>query len=397
MRNIIPTKDDILLIEQLRKIHSSSCYNELVALSQKTSLLSRIEKEKSETILSKLIKNVLNDVALNNSLPIAPMGLLLRYIASKKMETGAFSPLTYTLLTNPTINVKTSYINTEEPVNKLYSGIKSGRIDIFAEGMIRYGMAENAKEERFCLVIENKIQSTQHDEQCKEYYRYVEKKYNNIPHRFYVYLDPKEGTADCEAFINMSYNDLTTYVLDPLLSESKHLGGKIPNDYYRDLIELIDTLQHPAEFMNNQPIALSKEYRDLLSQFYKENRDLILLAATEYADAQDFKKIENGYRQRCKYIISHPKLPKPVETNQKFLLKTLFLQYELLDFTIEQIKEKYGKIGTLFKSPDDRTTGYTDPVTIKGQRLRINIEYGRKNRKFQEIQEIAQQDGFTIS
>lgn len=394
MGNVVANSADLKLIEQLRAIHSSSCYNELIALSQKSSLLSRIEKDDSETILSKFLRNVFDDVVLNRSIPIAPMGLLLRYIASKLLEKGQISPLNIALLTNPKVDVETSYIKTEEIINKLTKGKKKGRIDVFARGKINFN--NNSDGEQFCLVIENKIKTDQHDNQCQDYFDYIEKEYHNIPHRFYVFLDPKEGRADCDAYINMSYNDLMLYILDPLLSEIKHLGSKIPDDYQRDLLELINTLQHPAKFMADQPIALSKEYRELLHRFYDENRELILLAAKEYANDEDFNTIEDGYEQRKSHIIHHPKISDDVHTNQKGLLEALFKQYEKLNWNFDSIHERYKDLGTLYKEPGDRTTGYGDEVEIGGRYCRISTQLGRKDRKFDNIVKIAKEDGFII-
>ncbi|MDE6560944.1 MAG: PD-(D/E)XK nuclease family protein [Muribaculaceae bacterium] len=395
---------DKQLIKQLRDIHASSCYNELVALSQKSSLLTRIDKDSSETILSKFIKNVLDDMALNNSLPIAPMGYLLRYVVSRIMEEGCpLSSLNMILLTNPNIDVETSYINTEEPVNtssNSKNSKKDRRIDIFARGRIKYEDANHVlKEEPFCLVIENKIKSKQHDDQCQFYYDYIERKYPDIPHKFYIYLDPKEEKSECGAYINISYNELMHHVLDPLLSEIKHLGGKIPDDYYRDLIELIDTLQHPAEFMSDQPIALSKDYRDLLSNFYKENRELILLAAKECADDEDFTTIEKGFKQRrssVKYVISHPNL-QDVEANEKNLLEKLLCQYDVLGKDFTYIEDKFRSIGKFYVYPNDNTTGYGDKVKIGGKVCKISTQKGRKDKgKFDEIKKIAEGEGFEI-
>lgn len=234
MGNVVANSADLKLIEQLRAIHSSSCYNELIALSQKSSLLSRIEKDDSETILSKFLRNVFDDVVLNRSIPIAPMGLLLRYIASKLLEKGQISPLNIALLTNPKVDVETSYIKTEEIINKLTKGKKKGRIDVFARGKINFN--NNSDGEQFCLVIENKIKTDQHDNQCQDYFDYIEKEYHNIPHRFYVFLDPKEGRADCDAYINMSYNELMLYILynpqNEMLAIKKTKGLFIKNEMY---------------------------------------------------------------------------------------------------------------------------------------------------------------------
>lgn len=401
MRNIKPNDSDIELIEQLRKIHSSSCYNELIALSKKSSLLTRIEKDNSENILSKLIRNVLNDIALNNSLPVAPMGLLLRYIASKEVEKGNISSLNKALLTNSDIDVETGYINQEESFNKSYSAKLSGRIDIFAKGRIKYRDTKGIVEEQFCLVIENKIKTREHDNQCKAYYDFIEKKYADISNRFYVYLDPKENKTECKAYINISYNDLMHHVLEPILSEIKYLGGKIPDDYQRDLKELIDTLQHPSKFMNDQPIALSKEYRELLSCFYKENKELILLAAKECANEDDFTTIENGFNQRyqrIRYIITHPEVKDYVEANEKMLLETLLLQYEKLGKDFEYIKKQFKNIGKFFVIGSDKTTGYGEPVNIGGKTYRISNQKARKGKqgRLKDIVTIAESDGFNI-
>lgn len=396
---IIPNNADIDFLEQLNRIHCSDYYNELLALSQKSSMLSLIEKDKSETILSKFIKNILDDGSLNGALPVAPMGLLLRFIASYKIKQGEISELLSYLVTSPTLNVTTTSIVTEKPIKS--SNSRDGYIDVFAEGIIKYPFID--KQEEFILIIENKISAQQHDNQCRRYYDYIESCYRHVANRYYVYLDPKEQISDCEAFVNISYNDFMKYVVDPLTSQIKYLKGCVTQNYIKDLKELIDTLQHPVEFMSNQPIALSAEYRKLLSAFYKENKDLILLAAKECADDADFETIEKGYNKRTREMVKYSIKNQDgiilvEETNGANLLEELLKLYDSeLNLSYDKIIAKFPKLRIVTDEHSDKT-GYNDVTEIAGQRCRVNNQLTRKDAKgrLDKIREIAETDGFII-
>ena len=77
----------------------------------------------------------------------------------------------------------------------------SRRIDILVKTRIDN---ENA-----IIVIENKINSYEHSDQCQHYYEYIEKEFKNYK-RYYIFLKPEYSFANtsCKYFKTMTYNDV---------------------------------------------------------------------------------------------------------------------------------------------------------------------------------------------
>ncbi len=189
-------------------------------------------------------------------------------------------------------------IKTERPVNALSQIRASDRLDIYVnaeiEGVDKYSCLE--------LVIENKVSSKEgspknvlksikepteeelayKDKSQTERYYYAcskqeclrleiveEKDKLDATIQAFVFLSVS-GQAKEANFINVSYQDLVDYVIEPF-KERENLDG-----FTKQLIR--DYLKNLCNPFNTTKMAITKTEKELLKQFYERNESLFLAA-----------------------------------------------------------------------------------------------------------------------
>ena len=157
------------------------------------------------------------------------------------------------------------------------------------------------------ICIENKVDSKEHDDQCKKYYNYFSKLDKSDGFKtIYVFLapqNPQKELSDGGHYIKITYQDLLDAVLYPLVQYKDMLSSQS----YFYLIEYINTL---TSIRTNTILAMSQEYNKLLQNFYSANEDLIF-AAIQAAAPEELKEQasnlhNNIHGQRKEYKITFP-------------------------------------------------------------------------------------------
>lgn len=100
-----------------------------------------------------------------------------------------------------------------EKVSTEYYIYDDKRIDLLIEA--------KGDNEDYIIVIENKVDSYEHDNQCIRYYEYIESRFNNIPNRYYIYLKPSTNYSkpSCGSFKELTYDVL----YDSITSDDKYI------------------------------------------------------------------------------------------------------------------------------------------------------------------------------
>lgn len=173
---------------------------------------------------------------------------------------------------------------------------KVGRLDIYVE----LTLLISDKKQNVKLIIENKVESKENNDQTNSYYNY----YNSISREneivIYIYLTPistlelielEEPECNCKEFIQINYQSIVDYLIEPALNQN--ISGQTRNilkEYLKSLSqpsidEEIDG--HKQELI----MALGTEERNLLSSFWNKNEKLILAAL--YAISSDPEQEED--------------------------------------------------------------------------------------------------------
>jgi len=178
---------------------------------------------------------------------------------------------------------------------------KYGRLDLLIEGKISF----SKQNEKFRIVIENKVGSSEHSDQTNKYFSYFEGMEHKNHKNIYVYLTPissidlmelQEPECSCKQFIQINYQLLADSVLEPLLRTNISTSTRfIVNDYLNSLSQ--PSINEDDEYKQGLIMALGNKERELLSKFWKKNEKLIL--ASLYAMTTD-PEVEQETRERFK-------------------------------------------------------------------------------------------------
>lgn len=181
-------------------------------------------------------------------------------------------------------------VEREKAINKV------GRLDIYVE----LTLLISDKKQNVKLIIENKVESKESNDQTNSYYNY----YNSISREneivIYIYLTPistlelielEEPECNCKEFIQINYQSIVDYLIEPALTQNiSDQTRNILKEYLKSLSqpsidEEIDG--HKQELI----MALGNEERKLLSSFWNKNEKLILAAL--YAISSDPEQEED--------------------------------------------------------------------------------------------------------
>ena len=165
-----------------------------------------------------------------------------------------------------------------------------GRLDIYIElSLLIAGKTKNIK-----LVIENKVESRENNDQTNSYFNFFNPTENDENIVIYVYLTPistlelielTEPECNCKAFIQINYQSIVDYLIEPALNQNISTRTQnILTEYLKSLSQ--PSIDEEADGHKQELImALGNEERKLLSSFWEKNQKLIL--ASLYAISSD--------------------------------------------------------------------------------------------------------------
>ena len=165
-----------------------------------------------------------------------------------------------------------------------------GRLDIYIElTLLIAGKTKNIK-----LIIENKVESKENNDQTNSYFNFFNPTENDDNVVIYVYLTPistlelielTEPECNCKSFIQINYQSIVDYLIEPALNQNISTRTQnILTEYLKSLSQ--PSIDEEADGHKQKLImALGNEERKLLSSFWDKNQKLILSAL--YAISND--------------------------------------------------------------------------------------------------------------
>ena len=226
------------------------------------------------------------------------------------------------------------------------------RIDLWMVVGLTYEIDGEQKTHAFPIVIENKIYAKEGAEQTNRYYNAMNEycadkgaDYSPIG----VLLSPETTTeATCNQFMNLTYQQLLTYVLEPAAAISMSATDKAY------LTAFIRNLGRPSDNANRDfsVLAISKQESCLTSRLYDDHKDLFnqALVATfpgnvirDIFGKDEYKRIEDSIDKESGKLLSE------VWNGNEEIFKTVIYQH----FT-----DKKRELGKLFKGNNRDTSKY---------------------------------------
>lgn len=226
--------------------------------------------------------------------------------------------------------------------------VKGGYIDIFVQNL-------NIGDKSVNIIIENKVESNEHDGQTQTYYKEVSERFPNT-YNIYLFLTPKssnfldnitEASCDCKSFIEISYQDILTDILENILKEDISSQTRIIIEDY------IHNITTPSSNTNNQNImAMNNETQELLKDFWKSNEDLITAALQALASSGEDENAEKALQFLNKRDNSRYKLTDKDGQELKRDLGKRSLVREIVKYILDKNENK--EVGEILESIDNR-------------------------------------------
>jgi len=224
------------------------------------------------------------DSKFNYDLRNQPLELLLDLLINEDVNNNIPKEEKRNLFVNKD-NILLRNVEREKPIDN------NGRVDIFIQF--------NIENKKYAIVIENKVEANENIEtldkgetiyQTDKYYNYF--KEQHVEKYIYIFLAPSNNgnkvIAHNDNFINISYDDIVRYIIEPLLNNNLLEKTRlILEDYLR-------TLSKPIILKSNN--ESSKLVSMLSSEQYDNKKKLIGKIRNKYKDIENI--LLNGKQKK---------------------------------------------------------------------------------------------------
>ncbi len=244
-------------------------------------------------------------------------------------------------------------------------------------------MLISGKQQNVKLIIENKVESKENNDQTNNYFNHFNMTLKENEVVIYIYLTPistlelielKEPECNCKTFIQINYQSIVDYLIEPALNQNISSRTKsILTEYLKSLSQptINDEIdEHKQELI----MALGNEERKLLTSFWSKNQKLILAAL--YAISSDPEQEEytrNIVRDAISGLSSSGKdYTKYVFNGQKYQKNRLVLAV-IKDYVGKKPTVTYNSLKSLFPDHLQGRETFTTETEAKQKKDRRNF------------------------
>lgn len=340
--------------ENILSLINSETFQGLKSYYDETTLFNVIGAERSENRHSAFLRWFFSPDS-SHGLGDKPLRLFLCLLATLKWGQQTFKEELYNKMIAGNYELDLlEPVETEKYVGKIKANTKNSkeRIDLWMVVRLTYEIDGEQKTHAFPIVIENKIYAKEGVEQTTRYYAAMNEycagkgaDYSPIG----VLLSPDTTTeAACGQFVNLTYQQLLTYVLEPALAISMSPADKAY------LTAFIRNLGRPTDTANRDfsVLAISKQESCLTSSLYDDHKDLFnqALVATfpgnvvrDILGKDEYKRIEDSIDKESSKLLSE------VWNGNEEIFKAVIYQH---------YTDKKRELGKLFKGNNRDTSKY---------------------------------------
>ena len=276
---------------------NSTEFQELNSYYNEKTIFGALNVERNENRHSAFVAWWLNPKS-EHGLGDAPLKLFLRLVATKEWGESIFKQndkvdfYSRVLAGDYNITIREDF-ELEKSVGKLSSNNSKGRIDIWS-ALELTAEDEDGKDSSLAvgMVIENKIYSNEGKNQTLRYFDAVNSYMKELPSEMEysgmgILLTATKQKPSCDQFTNITYQELLTYVIEPLMSSVDADSSQFVEAFVRNL-------GRPALTENNKHygvLAVSKKEKMLLERVVMNNRDIFESTFASLYPSSDVKKI----------------------------------------------------------------------------------------------------------
>ena len=298
-------------------LYNSDEYQRLKAYYSKRSTLDILGVARSELAHSNMLAWLL-DPKETHGLGLFPIRKFLHLLVMAKLELSINASdsadtvacfdknLMDSILTNSCI-VEGANVEAEKSVDSTGDKHKDSRIDIYIEARVK--MSKIDKDAKVLpMVIENKVDSKEHDNQTESYYKWIVGHINSNENTFInpicVFLTPQKTlslngdkyygdvSCSCKRHIRINYQYVVDHFIEQCLKQDLSEDvRRVLKDYLRSLTYtyIKGDINEGGSYM-----AIGEEERQLLKAFWDNNQNLLTAVLEAYADSGDASEEESN-------------------------------------------------------------------------------------------------------
>ncbi len=285
-------------------------------------------------------------------------------------------------ITSRSLSISDIDITTEESFEDKDGN--NGRVDLLVTCRVRPLSREKGKDVEFLnIIIENKIYAKEQDQQTGKYYKHFNAFLKNKAaekvdvstrkvgpralYNLYVYLtaaDPndvdklKEPESECKECVQICYQDILDYVIEPLMEEPKlsSRGRFYLEEYRRALGVSFEKIETPEIKTKRENIimAVSKKELKAVNQFWADHRDLIVPSINE-KNRTDDEEDETASGKRTLYDY------KGQPYNMSRLVEAVILDHAA-DYDLDEMNQFFSGIVGKILCRDAQNKAYFEAV-----------------------------------
>lgn len=276
------SEDKNNLVSIIKQFLNSSMLKRYDILKDRMTMMEICNTRETETAHSAFLKWIFSDSEFTR-LETSPIILLLQLYAEKSKDQN----------------------KTNEKFDNLISEITDGLIPIIVEGRTEVSIGDKGRvdieliinreqpDRELFICIENKINSTEKNQQCTGYYEYYKDK------AILIFLSPQEDNcSQDEHFVHILYQDILDCILLPTLKNNGQFIN-CKNRYY--LEDYVNTLTSIHD--SNSPIAMSKEYVDILEEIYNKYCEVFYAAINRFGSKDEIEALDEATGCNTRFIV----------------------------------------------------------------------------------------------
>ena len=279
---------------RILKLVNSIEFQELNSYYNEKTLFSALNVERNENRHSAFIAWWLNPKS-EHGLGDLPLKLFLRLVATKRLGESTFGidgfdGAFYSRVLAGNYNIALlEDIEVEKNVGKICNNNSKDRIDIWTVLELSYEEDDDVIRIIIPVVIENKIYSGEGKKQTQRYFNAASsypktEGVEQMPMGVLLTVGSKDPS--CSQFSNITYQELLTYVIEPLVSS-------VAPDSVQFVESFIRNLGRPALTDDKYygVLAVSRKEKSMLQKVVENNREIFDVAFASLYKAAEVKKI----------------------------------------------------------------------------------------------------------
>ena len=161
-----------------------------------------------------------------------------------------------------TINLLDEYDVLDLMIN-IRKKLKNGIPDLYITFKIKQGVVEK----KYLIILEAKLESDEHDNQCDSYYNDV--KDINVDEKIFIYLTLDGGACSNDNYNLITYQNLIDYIYEPLTCIKANNVALTIDEYLKSFNSLYD-----IEFKNLDCYPITNEGKLLTTKLWKKSLEI---------------------------------------------------------------------------------------------------------------------------